>query len=115
MTSPAGHSYVTTPGSALLFRVRPFGRDPDRCIKDTWVLEWRGPDADPRPRAQEKFFANWRDRDWGEITEQDYENLGNVQRGMRSAGWRGARLNPRQEGNLLHMHRVIDRYLTAPT
>ena len=31
------------PGSALLFRVRPHGRDPDRSVKDTWVLEW------PRP------------------------------------------------------------------
>ena len=31
------------PGSALLFRVRPNGRDPHSAIKDTWVLEW------PRP------------------------------------------------------------------
>ena len=31
------------PGSALLFRVRPNGRDPNSAIKDTWVLEW------PRP------------------------------------------------------------------
>jgi phenylpropionate dioxygenase-like ring-hydroxylating dioxygenase large terminal subunit len=99
------------PGSAILFRVRPFGRDPDRSIKDTWVLEWRAPDALEERRVRPKFFANWRDRDWGEITEQDYDNLGNVQQGMRSAGWTGARLNPRQEGNVLHMHRVIDGYL----
>ena len=32
---------------------------------------------------------------------------------MRSAGWTGARLNPRQEGNILHMHRVIDEYLVS--
>jgi nitrite reductase/ring-hydroxylating ferredoxin subunit len=100
------------PGSAILFRVRPLGNDPDRSIKDTWVLEWRAPGAAGRP-VQPKFFENWRDRNWGEITEQDYENLGNVQKGMRSAGWAGARLNPRQEGNILHMHRVIDDYLTA--
>ncbi len=99
------------PGSAILFRVRPLGRDPDRSIKDTWVLEWRAPDADDGRRVQPTFFANWRERDWGEITEQDYDNLGNVQQGMRSAGWTGARLNPRQEGNVLHMHRVIDDYL----
>ncbi len=68
--------------------------------------------ADER-RVKPKFFENWRDRDWGEITEQDYENLGNVQQGMRSAGWAGARLNPRQESNILHMHRVIDTYLAA--
>jgi hypothetical protein len=33
---------------------------------------------------------------------------------MRSRGFRGLRLNPRQEGNILHMHRVIDRYLATP-
>jgi phenylpropionate dioxygenase-like ring-hydroxylating dioxygenase large terminal subunit len=101
------------PGSAILFRVRPYGDDPNRSIKDTWVLEWRAPDATERRRPHPRFFEDWHDREWGEITEQDYENLGNVQRGMRSAGWAGARLNPRQEGNILHMHRVIDRYLTS--
>jgi hypothetical protein len=30
---------------------------------------------------------------------------------MKSRGFRGLRLNPRQEANLLHMHRVIDEYL----
>jgi phenylpropionate dioxygenase-like ring-hydroxylating dioxygenase large terminal subunit len=100
------------PGSAILFRVRPYGDDPNRSIKDTWVLEWRAPDTSDGRRAKSRFFDDWHDRDWGQITEQDYENLGNVQRGMRSAGWTGARLNPRQEGNILHMHRVIDGYLT---
>src|SRR5438552_2609996 len=72
-----------------------------------------GPDDYDEGRVQPKFFENWRERSWGEITEQDYENLGNVQQGMRSKGWTGPRLNPRQEGNILHMHRVIDDYLTA--
>jgi nitrite reductase/ring-hydroxylating ferredoxin subunit len=98
------------PGSALLFRVRPYGRDPDRALKDTWVLEWRAPGSEAAA-PKRRFFENWRDRNWGEITEQDYENLANVQRGMHSSGWTGARLNPRQEGNVLHMHRVIDEYL----
>jgi phenylpropionate dioxygenase-like ring-hydroxylating dioxygenase large terminal subunit len=99
------------PGSAILFRVRPYGFDPHRSIKETWVLEWRAPDSGPERAVRPKFFADWREREWGEITEQDYDNLGNVQQGMRSSGWAGARLNPRQEGNILHMHRVIDGYL----
>ncbi|HET9727792.1 MAG TPA: aromatic ring-hydroxylating dioxygenase subunit alpha [Acidimicrobiia bacterium] len=98
------------PASAILFRVRPYGSDPNRSIKDTWVLEWRPP-GDATPTPPERFFADWHDRNWGEITEQDYANLAEVQRGMRSSAWEGARLNPRQEGNILHMHRVIDRYL----
>jgi nitrite reductase/ring-hydroxylating ferredoxin subunit len=100
------------PGSAILFRVRPYGVDPNRCIKDTWVLEWRAPGSNGDRAPKKQFVADWRTRDWGEITEQDYANLGEVQRGMRTSGWTGARLNPRQEGNILHMHRVIDRYLS---
>jgi len=34
-----------------------------------------------------------------------------VQQGMKSSG-PGFRLSRRQEVNILHMHRVIDRYLT---
>jgi phenylpropionate dioxygenase-like ring-hydroxylating dioxygenase large terminal subunit len=99
------------PGSAILFRVRPNGLDPESTIKDTWVLEW------PRPGTawtmpERRFFADWRTRNWGEITTQDYENIERAQAGMRSRGFRGLRLNPHQESNILHMHRVIDRYLT---
>ena len=81
------------PGSALLFRVRPYGDDPDRAIKDTWVLEWRRA-RERTGTTERRYLADWHDRNWGEITEQDYENLANVQRGMRSSGWEGARLNP---------------------
>jgi nitrite reductase/ring-hydroxylating ferredoxin subunit len=98
------------PGSALLFRVRPYGRDPDRSVKDTWVLEWPADEAawQMPPR---RFYADWHERDWGTITEQDYTNLAQVQRGMKSSACVGVWLNPRQEGNILQMHRVIDQYL----
>jgi len=99
------------PGSALLFRVRPNGRDPNSAIKDTWVLEWPRPGSEWK-MPERRFYADWRERKWGEITEQDYANLANVQRGMRSRGFDGSRLAAKQESNVLHMHRVVDRYLT---
>jgi len=99
------------PGSALLFRVRPNGRDPNSAIKDTWVLEWPRPGTDWQ-MPERRFYADWHDRKWGEITEQDYANLANVQRGMHSRGFDGSRLASKQESNVLHMHRVVDRYLT---
>jgi phenylpropionate dioxygenase-like ring-hydroxylating dioxygenase large terminal subunit len=98
------------PGSALVFRVRPNGRDPNSAIKDTWVLEWPRPGSDWR-MPERHFYPDWRERTWGEITEQDYTNLANVQRGMRSRGFDGSRLAAKQESNVLHMHRVVDRYL----
>ena len=100
------------PGSAILFRVRPDGLNVDRAIKDTWVLEWPRADREWRlPRHH--VYADWRDKDWGTITNQDYANMERVQAGMKSRGFQGLRLNPRQESNLLHMHRVIDEYLDA--
>ncbi len=98
------------PGSAILFRVRPHGVDVDAAVKDTWVLEW--PRADREWRAPEhRSYVDWRDKDWGTITNQDYANMARVQAGMKSRGFRGLRLNPRQESNLVHMHKVIDEYL----
>jgi nitrite reductase/ring-hydroxylating ferredoxin subunit len=99
------------PGSAILFRARPHGLDPNHAIHDTWVLEWPRPDEE-RPPAKRRFAADWTARDWGEITTQDYETIAEVQIGMRSDGFDALRLNPHQEANLLHMHHVIDRYLT---
>lgn len=99
------------PGSAILFRSRPCGTDPDRAIHDTWVLEWPRPESEPR-RAEPRFVTDWTDRDWGEITNQDYANMAEVQAGMKSRGFDALRLNPRQEANVLHMHRTIDSYLT---
>jgi nitrite reductase/ring-hydroxylating ferredoxin subunit len=100
------------PGSAILFRARPDGLDPDRAIHDTWVLESPRPDVEWR-MPEQRFFPDWKARDWGVITEQDYSNMEHVQIGMKSRGFRGLRLNPRQESNVLHMHRVIDDYLSG--
>jgi hypothetical protein len=98
------------PGTAILFRVRPNGLDPDSAIKDTWILGWPTDDQ-PARRMTARMYPNWEDRDWGEITNQDYANMSEVQAGMKSAGFRGLRLNTRQESNVLHMHRVIDQYV----
>jgi phenylpropionate dioxygenase-like ring-hydroxylating dioxygenase large terminal subunit len=99
------------PGIAIVFRIRPNGLDPDSCIKDTWFLAWPDPGAPPK-RAERRFYPDWTERDWGEITNQDYANMEHVQIGMKSRGGPPLRLNRRQESNVLHMHRMIDRYLT---
>ncbi len=99
------------PGTAILFRVRPNGRDPDSAVKDSWTLEW--PVGNERRGFERKFYPDWTQRDWGLITNQDYANMIHIQTGMKSRGCRELRLNPRQESNILHMHRVIDRYLTS--
>jgi phenylpropionate dioxygenase-like ring-hydroxylating dioxygenase large terminal subunit len=100
------------PGTAILFRVRPNGTDPDSCIKDTWFLEWPR-EGEPTKRAERRFFPDWTEHNWGEITEQDYANMEHVQIGMKSRSGPDLRLNRRQEVNILHMHRMIDRFIAA--
>ena len=89
----------------------PTGSIPTAAIKDTWFLEWPR-DGEARKRVQRRFYPDWTERDWGIITNQDYANMEHVQIGMKSRGGPGLRLNRRQESNVLHMHRMIDRYLT---
>lgn len=98
------------PGTAIIFRVRPNGLDPDSAIMDLWTLQW--PTDDWRS-CQHKTYADWTAKDWGLITNQDFANMAHIQTGMKSRGCTDLRLNPRQESNILHMHRVIDRYLTS--
>jgi len=99
------------PGNAIFFRVRPNALDPDSSVKDTWFLEWPREDTGNK-RAQRRFYSHWTERDWGLITNQDYANMEHVQVGMKSRGGQGLHLNRRQESNILHMHRMIDRYLS---
>ncbi len=100
------------PGSAILFRARPDGIDPDQSIHDVWTLAWPA-DEDEWKMPERRVYPDCLAKDWGPIANQDYANLVEVQVGMHSRGCTGLRVNPRQEGNILHMHRVIDRYLTT--
>jgi phenylpropionate dioxygenase-like ring-hydroxylating dioxygenase large terminal subunit len=98
------------PGSAILFRVRPNGEDPHTAINDTWVLEWPDSRREVRvPRVE--FVDDWDAFAWDPVTRQDYDNLARVQAGMRTGTNEYVFPNPRQESNVLHLHRVIDRYL----
>ena len=98
------------PGTAIMFRVRPNGLDPDSAVMDLWTLQWPGDGWRP---CEHKIYPDWTAKDWGLITNQDFANMAHIQTGMKSRGCTDLRFNPRQESNILHMHRVIDRYLTT--
>jgi phenylpropionate dioxygenase-like ring-hydroxylating dioxygenase large terminal subunit len=97
-------------GNATIYRARPNGLDPDRTLLDYWALEWvpAGEEAAP---VERKFYEDWTTKDWGLINNQDFANLAEITKGMKSAGYRGALLNPVQEANIVHHHRVIDQYV----
>ena len=99
-------------GNFTLYRARPNGLDPHSTIMDMWALEWVAPGAEA-PTYHKKFYENWRDKDWGLINNQDYANYLEVSTGLKSRGFKGMQLNPVQEANLIHMHHIIDQYLTT--
>ena len=48
---------------------------------------------------------------WRSVLPQDFGNMVEVQRGMRSRGFRGALPNPEQERTVTNLHRNLARYM----
>ena len=104
-----GLVFNTHAGGFLLFRIRPHATDPDRCWFDVWRFAWpdqTGPTPDPVPNT-------WVDQgagSFGQVLDQDFENLPRVQRGMRSASLHHVTLSF-QEARVIHVHTAIDELL----
>lgn len=100
---------------ALFYRSRPNRDDPDTCIYDIWSLARYAPGSEPTLERQ--YFYG--DDDWKSfgkvslILQQDFDNMVEVQRGMKVRGFAGSRTNPRQETSVSNMHRVLHEYLSA--
>jgi len=97
----------------LWYRARPDGSNPDSCIFDIWSLARFAPGAEP-PLKRE-FYADWREHDWGRILTQDFTNLVEMQRGMKSRAFTGSRTNPVQERVVSNFHRVLRDFLDGDT
>jgi nitrite reductase/ring-hydroxylating ferredoxin subunit len=101
----------------ILFRARPHGNDPDRCIFDIYHLE-RLPAGAPAPAIKREFhdpaLSGDEARDielYGRILYQDLVNIPMVQKGLHSRGLPGCRPGDIQEGVIRNFHRALDLYL----
>jgi phenylpropionate dioxygenase-like ring-hydroxylating dioxygenase large terminal subunit len=96
--------------NCLGYRARPDGDDPNTCIFEVYQLELL-------PESEVKKIENRRNDDifdydfWGEILLQDFQQMEATHRGMKSSGYKGPRLNPRQEASIENFHRVYHEYL----
>ena len=100
---------LPTPGNALAYRSRPNGFDPSTTIWDVWSLT-AYPNGEMPDYETEQ--VDWRDpKQIGLVLHQDFSNMLEVSKGMRSRSNEGSYLNLRQEMGLWEMHREIDRYL----
>ena len=93
----------------LVYRVRPLGTDPNRCIFEAAFLE-RYPEGQ-EPKTQWVEADPWEPGAWPPVLVQDFDNMAQVQRGMRAGGFRGCRPNPVQERPVSNFHRNLARYM----
>lgn len=107
--------FLPSPTGTLAYRSRPWGdgTDPDWCIYDIWSLEQYAPGAEP-PIVHNIIHD---DEGWkaignvSVILEQDFDNMAEVQKGMKQAGFPGCRTSPIQEAVISNMHRVLHDYV----
>lgn len=98
---------------AISYRARPDGDNPDSCIFDIWALQRYAPGAEPTLERQ-VFHGpdDWKQFDKVSIIlAQDFANMEEVQRGMKSDAFVAARTSPMQETSVSNLHRWIAAYV----
>lgn len=94
----------------LGYRARPFGNDPDKCIWDVYSLQRYAPGT--APVVEHEWSSDLADKDfWGLILTQDYQNMAEVQKGMKSKAFKGARPNPKQEVSVINFHQALTDFI----
>lgn len=102
------------------YRYRPHPTDPNRCFYDLYLYGF-AEESEPSPRVLRKFLSIDADlsiampelpRQAALAIKQDMANVGHVQAGMHSIGFRGQILG-NQEQRLRHFYLTLDRHLGA--
>jgi nitrite reductase/ring-hydroxylating ferredoxin subunit len=96
----------------LGYRARPDGHDPNSCIFEVYFLE-RFPEGQEPPLPENVYQPDITEEKWQLVLCQDFQNMPEVQRGMKSRGFRGAMPNPLQEKPVINFHRNLAAYMDA--
>ncbi len=94
---------------ALCYRARPNGYDPNSCIFEVYILE-RYPEGQ-EPKTEWVYEPDPDEAKWKKILSQDFRNMPEIQRGMKSRGFAGTRPSPVQEIPIIHFHRTLAEYM----
>lgn len=98
---------------ALCYRARPNGYDPNSCIFEVYILEHFPPGAEPETEWVHQPDPT--EEKWRLILSQDFQNIGEIQKGMKSRGYEGAVPSPSQEIPIIHFHRTLAEYMGTGT
>jgi phenylpropionate dioxygenase-like ring-hydroxylating dioxygenase large terminal subunit len=100
-------------GNCMIYRVRPDGFDPDRCVFEIMSTKTYPAAIEP-PRAVVQTVTDVDDPEQVLlIPRQDLGNIPRMQKGLHSAAMRQTWLANEQEKIILNMHQELDRYLQA--
>lgn len=100
-------------GNAMMYRARPVGLDPDRCVFEIYSTKTYPADTKP-PRATVQHVTDIDDpQQVLQIPRQDLSNIPRMQRGLHSKRMRQTWLACEQEKMILNMHQEMDRYLLS--
>jgi phenylpropionate dioxygenase-like ring-hydroxylating dioxygenase large terminal subunit len=102
-------SILQGPTQALCYRTRPYGDDPNKCIFEAYSIERFPPGEEPET---EWTYGEATPENWGPVLCQDFSNMGAVQRGMKSRGFKGTLPNPHQEQKVINFHRVLAQMIS---
>jgi phenylpropionate dioxygenase-like ring-hydroxylating dioxygenase large terminal subunit len=94
---------------ALCYRARPHGYDPNKCIFEASFME-RYPEG-KEPKTEWVYAEPADVGKWRSVLVQDFANMNEVQKGMRSRGFRGALPNPKQEQPVSNFQRNLAIYM----
>jgi phenylpropionate dioxygenase-like ring-hydroxylating dioxygenase large terminal subunit len=103
------HSFLMTNDGAIAYRMRPNGDDPHSMVVDIWGLAHLP--SGQEPAVTHEHYDRWETSAAPWMLKQDYSNVEEVHKGMRSRGLSRARVNPVQESNISNYHETLRHYL----
>ncbi|MES2490164.1 MAG: aromatic ring-hydroxylating dioxygenase subunit alpha [Pseudomonadota bacterium] len=96
--------------NALCYSARPYGDDPNKCIFEAAVYELFPKGQEPKT---EWTFSPATEEAWCYVLGQDFSNMAAVQKGMKSAGFKGTKPNPYMERSTVNLHFNLAKYMGA--
>jgi phenylpropionate dioxygenase-like ring-hydroxylating dioxygenase large terminal subunit len=106
------------PRTNAVYRFRPYGNDPDRCIAEVFLLAEEPADGThpnpPEPRWLQpgETFADIKEIGLlGPVFDQDMANMPFIQEGLKTMRTKGIQLARYQENRIRHYHQILDDWL----
>jgi phenylpropionate dioxygenase-like ring-hydroxylating dioxygenase large terminal subunit len=104
-------SFQHGPTFSLCYRARPHpSGDPNKCIFEAFHIE-RFPEGEAPQTEWVYVDAASEFHKWPPVLQQDFSNMADVQKGMRSKGFRTALQNPMQEQKVINFHYNLARFM----